>query len=148
MFSMSSLPTWQTAKGKIFFLSPWSLVICLDFSHLNHSSWSFIFTAVISELIFIITSSSRSLSLPLFAWFGEITESSVENLLVLKLKRVVKALFSKFSFTLFSMGSKSSSLAVSVGFMICLPTLLTCKGITFCRSVCFYYRFNSVLSFE
>lgn len=34
------------------------------------------------------------------------------NLPVLKLKRVVKALFSKFSCTLFSVGSKASSIAV------------------------------------
>lgn len=71
-----------------------------------------------------------------------------KNVPVLKLKRVVKALFPKFSFILFSAGSLASNLAVLMGFMICLLTLLTCKGIIFCKPVYFYYRFNSVLSFE
>ena len=68
---------------------------------------------------------------------------------VLKLKRVVKALFSKFSFALFSVGSKASSIAVPVGFLIPLaPAPLTCQQRTFSRHVCFCCRFNSVLFFE
>lgn len=44
------------------------------------------------------------------------------------LKGVVKALFSKFSSTLFSVGSKASSIAVPVGFMIPAPINLRVKN--------------------